>query len=94
MKGGEPELPNWWIAPQKANQHLKISLIFKLLRIMGWICLPRVMWNLRKGHDLCYAINDSRLLWPSFRETIDFAGGIEQTTERYKSNHGMWKDLN
>ena len=47
----------------------------------------------RKGHDLRYALNDSKLLSLGFRETIDFDSGIAQTVKWYETNQDWWKDL-
>jgi dTDP-glucose 4,6-dehydratase len=47
----------------------------------------------RKGHDLRYALNDSRLRDLGFRESMDFNQGIKKTIQWYESNRDWWKEL-
>ena len=47
----------------------------------------------RKGHDLRYALNDSKLLGLGFKELIDFDEGIKQTIQWYEANQEWWRDL-
>ena len=75
------------------NSFQNISLVNKLLKIMGLDSSHLEYVEDRKGHDLRYALNDSKLLSLGFRETIEFDSGIEQTVEWYESNQDWWKDL-
>jgi dTDP-glucose 4,6-dehydratase len=75
------------------NSFQNISLVNKLLRIMGLGSSHLEYVEDRKGHDLRYALNDSKLLSLGFREMIDFNIGIEQTVKWYESNQDWWKDL-
>ncbi len=75
------------------NSFQNISLVNKLLKIMGLDSSHLEYVEDRKGHDLRYALNDAKLLSLGFRETIDFDNGIEQTVKWYESNQDWWKDL-
>ncbi len=75
------------------NSFQNISLVNKLLKIMGLDSSHLEYVEDRKGHDLRYALNDAKLLSLGFRETIDFDDGIEQTVKWYEFNQDWWKDL-
>ncbi len=75
------------------NSFQNISLVNKLLKIMGLDLSHMEYVEDRKGHDLRYALNDSKLLSLGFRETIDFDSGIAQTVKWYETNQDWWKDL-
>jgi dTDP-glucose 4,6-dehydratase len=75
------------------NSFQNISLINKLLKIMGLDSSHLEYVEDRKGHDLRYALNDSKLLSLGFRETIDFDRGVAQTVKWYETNQDWWKDL-
>jgi dTDP-glucose 4,6-dehydratase len=75
------------------NSFQNISLVNKLLKIMGLDSSHMEYVEDRKGHDLRYALNDSKLLSLGFRETIDFDSGIAQTVKWYETNQDWWKDL-
>ncbi len=75
------------------NSFQNISLINELLKIMGLDSSHLEYVEDRKGHDLRYALNDSKLLSLGFRETIDFDSGIAQTVKWYETNQDWWKDL-
>ena len=75
------------------NSFQNISLVNKLLKIMGLDSSHLEYVEDRKGHDLRYALNDSKLLSLGFRETIDFDRGIAQTVKWYETNQDWWKDL-
>jgi dTDP-glucose 4,6-dehydratase len=47
----------------------------------------------RKGHDLRYALNDSKLLGLGFKESIDFDEGIQKTVQWYEANQEWWREL-
>jgi dTDP-glucose 4,6-dehydratase len=47
----------------------------------------------RKGHDLRYAIDDSKLLGIGFKEIVGFTEGMAQTIQWYETNQEWWKDL-
>ncbi len=75
------------------NSFQNISLVNKLLKIMGLDSSHLEYVEDRKGHDLRYALNDSKLLSLGFRETIDFDRGIAETVKWYETNQDWWKDL-
>lgn len=75
------------------NSFQNISLINELLKIMGLDSSHLEYVEDRKGHDLRYALNDSKLLSLGFRETIDFDRGIAETVKWYETNQDWWKDL-
>jgi dTDP-glucose 4,6-dehydratase len=70
-----------------------ISLATKLLRAMGLDSSHLEYVEDRKGHDLRYALNDSRLRDLGFRESMDFNQGIKKTIQWYESNRDWWKEL-
>ena len=75
------------------NSAQNITLINKLLEIIGLdsSCVEYV--EDRKGHDLRYALNDSKLLSLGFKELIDFEEGLKQTVQWYEANQDWWRDL-
>ena len=75
------------------NSVQNITLVNKLLEIMGleFSCVEYV--EDRKGHDLRYALDDSKLLSLGFKELIDFEQGLKQTVQWYESNQDWWRDL-
>jgi dTDP-glucose 4,6-dehydratase len=75
------------------NSAQNITLINKLLEIIGldFSCVEYV--EDRKGHDLRYALNDSKLLSLGFKELIDFEEGLKQTVQWYEANQDWWRDL-
>ena len=75
------------------NSAQNITLINKLLEIIG-LDFSRVEYvEDRKGHDLRYALNDSKLLSLGFKELIDFEEGLKQTVQWYEANQDWWRDL-
>jgi len=75
------------------NSFQNITLVNKLLKIMGLDSTHLEFVKDRKGHDMRYALNDSKLLNLGFRETIEFDRGIAQTVKWYETNQDWWKDL-
>lgn len=75
------------------NSFQNITLVNKLLKIMGLDSSNLEYVKDRKGHDMRYALNDSKLLNLGFRETIEFDRGIAQTVKWYETNQDWWKDL-
>ena len=75
------------------NSLQNISLVKKLLKIMGLDLSYLEYVEDRKGHDLRYALNDSKLLGLGFKELIDFDEGIKQTIQWYEANQEWWRDL-
>lgn len=75
------------------NSFQNITLVNKLLKIMGLDSSHLEYVKDRKGHDMRYALNDSKLLNLGFRETIEFDRGIAQTVKWYETNQDWWKDL-
>jgi len=75
------------------NSFQNLSLISTLLKVMGLDSSYIEYVEDRKGHDLRYAIDDSKLLDLGFKETMDFNHGIAQTIRWYESNQEWWKDL-
>jgi dTDP-glucose 4,6-dehydratase len=75
------------------NSFQNISLVKKLLKIMGLDLSYLEYVEDRKGHDLRYALNDSKLLGIGFKELIDFDEGIKQTIQWYEANQEWWRDL-
>ena len=75
------------------NSAQNITLINKLLEIIGldFSCVEYV--EDRKGHDLRYALNDSKLLSLGFKELIDFEEGLKHTVQWYEANQDWWRDL-
>jgi len=75
------------------NSIQNITLVKKLLEIMGrdFSFLEHV--EDRKGHDLRYALNDTKLLGLGFKESIDFNKGIQMTDQWYETNQEWWRDL-
>jgi dTDP-glucose 4,6-dehydratase len=48
----------------------------------------------RKGHDLRYAIDDSKIRRElGYAPAMDFATGLARTVEWYRSNPAWWKPL-
>ena len=79
------------IGGQNAIENL--SLIERLVSLMGLDFSYIDHVEDRKGHDFRYALDDSKLMKLGFRETIDFEAGILQTIKWYKNNQDWWRDL-
>jgi len=75
------------------NSLQNITLVKKLLEIMGLDSSYLEYVEDRKGHDLRYALNDSKLLGLGFKESIDFDEGIRKTVQWYEANQEWWKEL-
>ena len=75
------------------NSLQNITLIKKLLEIMGLDFSYLEHVEDRKGHDLRYALNDSKLLGLGFKESIDFDEGIQKTVQWYEANQEWWREL-
>lgn len=75
------------------NSVQNITLVSKLLDIIQTdsSCVEYV--EDRKGHDLRYALNDSKLLSLGFKELIGFEQGLKQTVQWYEANQDWWRDL-
>jgi UDP-glucose 4-epimerase len=75
------------------NSFQNLSLISKLLAIMGLDSTYVEFVEDRKGHDLRYAIDDSKLAGIGFKEIVEFNDGMAQTIQWYETNQEWWKDL-
>jgi dTDP-glucose 4,6-dehydratase len=75
------------------NSLQNITLVKKLLEIMGLDFSYLEHVEDRKGHDLRYALNDSKLLGLGFKESIDFDEGIQKTVQWYEANQEWWREL-
>jgi dTDP-glucose 4,6-dehydratase len=75
------------------NSLQNITLVKKLLKIMGLDFSYLEYVEDRKGHDLRYALNDSKLLGLGFKESIDFDEGIQKTVQWYEANQEWWREL-
>jgi len=75
------------------NSFQNLSLISNLLAIMGFDSTYIEFVEDRKGHDLRYAIDDSKLLGIGFKEIVEFDDGMAQTIQWYETNQEWWKDL-
>ncbi len=75
------------------NSLQNITLVKKLLKIMGLDLSYLEYVEDRKGHDLRYALDDSKLRGLGFRESINFDQGIQKTVQWYEANQEWWREL-
>jgi len=75
------------------NSLQNITLVKKLLEIMGLDSSYLEYVEDRKGHDLRYALDDSKLCGLGYKESIDFDQGIQKTVHWYEANQEWWREL-
>ncbi len=85
-KGKPGEIYNIGTGDHLSNNDLADEVI----RIMGLSENMKSYVTDRKGHDLRYSINSTKIESLGFEKSIEFSGGLEETIEWYGSNPGWW----
>jgi len=85
-KGKPGEIYNIGTGDHLSNNDLADEVI----RIMGLGENMKSYVTDRKGHDLRYSINSTKIESLGFEKSIEFSGGLEETIEWYGSNPGWW----
>ena len=75
------------------NELSNFELTKKILSMMGKgdSMIQRV--EDRKGHDLRYSLDSSKIMGLGWKPGKDFETGLRETVEWYKKNDGWWKRL-